>query len=46
MQSKQNITTACYTIMDENSGWCATYDIDNLTMNKAVNNRNETVSRR
>ena len=43
MQSKRN--TACYTNLDEQNGWCATYDIDNLTMDKSLNNRNENVSK-
>ena len=40
MQSKRNSTTACYTNLDKHNGWCATYDIDNLTMDKSLNSEN------
>ena len=44
MQSKKNTTTACYTNLDLQNGWCATYDMDNLTMDNSLNNNNEKVS--
>ena len=33
--------TDCYTNIDPHHGWCATYDMDNLTTEMSVNNYNE-----
>ena len=37
-QFKRN-STACYTNLDQHRGWCATHDMDSLTMDTSLNNR-------
>ena len=32
-------STACYTTLDKHRGWCATHDMDSLTMDMSFNNK-------
>ena len=38
-KEKRLKNTDCYTNMDKAHGWCATYDMDNLTMATSLNDK-------